>query len=482
MFRLFIVEDDENIREGLKYFCNWQEMGIEAVGSALDGVIGLEQILAQEIDIVLTDVKMPHMDGLEMSRALRDAGWDGELIFLSAYSEIENFKVAISVNADDYLLKPFDDEQLREAVMKAVRKLEERRDYAKLLRHERWNRILRGDEDNVPCGPYAVSFLHAPQRLEEILPDLQQPRNILWADKLTATEAAIIWIKVDDADAIRRQADDFVSEWISRDIEISCLTSEPAAESWRITALLQKLKDRFSIAATVLPDPAGPESLDALAGQIVSGILSGSAPSWVDAHREEIWSGLCGCGAQTIRELLDNSILLIQMLARTSGSESHKDFCEKWRRKACLLLLECGSAKEVRHVILTCLKTLNIFFTENSGVISSLNRLRETILQNLQEISLPLLVEKTGLSKWTITKIIRAECGLSVNEFIQNIRLEEARRMLLETDLKIYEISAIVGYTSVDYFTSIFRSKYSLTPQQSRSAGSAGSQSRLRNT
>jgi len=477
LFRLFIVEDDENIREGLKYCCDWQEMGIEVVGCAPDGKVGLEQIPAQNIDIVLTDVKMPHMDGLEMSRALRAAGWNGALIFLSAYNEIENLQGALRVSADDYLLKPFDDEQLIAAIQMAIRKLEQRLDYAQLQRYERWNRILRGEEDSVACGPYAVSLFHASSRLEEILPDMQKSRSILWADKLSPTEAAAIWIEVGDVNAVLEQVNAFRAEWNRRGVEATCLTSEAVADSWLITAQLRKLKDQFSMDITVSDDHAGPESLDVLAERIVTGILSGRDPAWIDSNKDKIWSDLCRCGSQTMRELQDNSILLIQMLARTSGSESHKGFCEKWRKKTCLMLLECGSAKEVRHVVITCLKTLGVFFSENTGAIGSLNRLREAVIQNLQEITLPLLVEKTGLSKWNITKIIRTECDLSVNEWIQNIRMEEARRMLLETDLKIYEISAIVGYTSVDYFTSVFRSRYSLTPKSLRSGSPSANSS-----
>lgn len=476
LFRLFIVEDDENIREGLMLWNGWAAMDIAPIGSAGDGKTGLEQILTLKADVVLTDVKMPYMDGLEMSRALREAGWNGALIFLSAYSDIEKLKGAIRVSADDYLLKPIDDEQLNEAIRNAIRKLEQRLDYAQLQRYERWHRLLRGEEDDVPCGPYAVGLLHAPHGLAEILDELQRTVGILWADKLSATEAAVIWIGADDPLAVEKQAEAFKAEWDRRGVDASWRISAPTAESWRITALLKRLQNQFSMETTVSGTHAESESLDDLSGRIVSGILSGGNPAWVETHMEEIWSSLCRCGAQTMRELQDNSILLIQMLARTSGAKAHQDFCEKWRKKTCMLLLECCSAREVRHVVLTGLKTLSIFFSENAGTLSILNKLRQTVLQNLQEISLALLVEKTGLSKWNITKIIRSECSLSVNEWIQSIRLEEARRMLLDTNMKVYEISRIVGYTSVDYFTGIFRAKHGTTPEKYRQAGSSRSQ------
>ena len=92
----------------------------------------------------------------------------------------------------------------------------------------------------------------------------------------------------------------------------------------------------------------------------------------------------------------------------------------------------------------------------------------QSVLRNLKNANIQSIMAETGYSKWVITKAIRSECGSTVNEWIQKMRIEEAKRLLIKTGLKIYEISAQVGYASVDYFSALFREKTGVTPEQYR--------------
>lgn len=127
MIRVLLVEDEELIREGLKLTTPWEEWGMEVVGEAGDGEEGMEKILELKPDIVITDVKMPRLGGLEMIEQLRGRA-SCEYIILSGYDEFAFVKQAMHLEVHEYLLKPVDDEEFREALEKISKKVEKQRD------------------------------------------------------------------------------------------------------------------------------------------------------------------------------------------------------------------------------------------------------------------------------------------------------------------------------------------------------------------
>ncbi len=119
MHKVVIVEDEEIIRKGLIYSTNWLELGFTIVGEASNGKTGLELIKSLSPDVVITDIKMPYLSGLEMLSKLQDdKSLDFISIVLSSYSEFEYARQSISLGVCEYLLKPVDDEQLREVLTK----------------------------------------------------------------------------------------------------------------------------------------------------------------------------------------------------------------------------------------------------------------------------------------------------------------------------------------------------------------------------
>ena len=123
MINVLLVEDEELIRQGMRYTTPWEQYGCEVIGEAKDGVEGIEKILELKPDIVITDVKMPKMDGLEMLEKLRDRGCEAYVIILTAYDSFTYAQQALRLGAVDFLLKPFHDGDLENAVLRLQRKL-----------------------------------------------------------------------------------------------------------------------------------------------------------------------------------------------------------------------------------------------------------------------------------------------------------------------------------------------------------------------
>jgi len=129
MYKLIIVDDEYSTRNGLKICIHWFDYGIEVAGEAENGNKGLELADRVRPDIVLTDVKMPGMDGIEMVKRLKERHPDTKIVFISGYDDIEYLKSAMKMDAVDYILKPVNLQELTTVIEKimAMSKREENR-------------------------------------------------------------------------------------------------------------------------------------------------------------------------------------------------------------------------------------------------------------------------------------------------------------------------------------------------------------------
>ncbi len=133
MIKIFLVEDEVIIRHGIRDTINWEENGFLFVGEAGDGEYAYPLILKTEPDILITDVRMPFMDGLELSRLVKKVLPDTKIIILSGYNEFDYAKEAIKIGISDYLLKPVSSSNLIDALKKVADTIKEEREKSKLL-------------------------------------------------------------------------------------------------------------------------------------------------------------------------------------------------------------------------------------------------------------------------------------------------------------------------------------------------------------
>jgi len=124
MYRVVLVDDERLIIRGLSTVIPWAELGCEIAGTAHDGVSGLELIRSLRPDIVLTDIRMPNMDGLTMLAAIRSEFPGIQMSVLTAYRDFEYARKAITLGVCRYLLKPSNLDELQEAVKLMVSRLD----------------------------------------------------------------------------------------------------------------------------------------------------------------------------------------------------------------------------------------------------------------------------------------------------------------------------------------------------------------------
>lgn len=133
MYRMVIVDDDEIEREGMTNFIPWEKYGIEIVGSAWNGQEGYEVISARKPDLVITDIKMPVMNGIELIRRVREENEEVLFVVLSGYGEYEYTSQAMELGIRHYVLKPCDEKRIVAVLEQAKKELEEARKKNALL-------------------------------------------------------------------------------------------------------------------------------------------------------------------------------------------------------------------------------------------------------------------------------------------------------------------------------------------------------------
>ena len=125
MYAIMIVEDEELIRQGLTSLVDYEQFGMNVINQAENGREAWKKFQDQPADILLTDINMPQMNGLDLAHLVKEQSPSCHIIFLTGYDDFEFARKAIKLGADDYLLKPFSKDDIEEMLAKVKGKLDQ---------------------------------------------------------------------------------------------------------------------------------------------------------------------------------------------------------------------------------------------------------------------------------------------------------------------------------------------------------------------
>ena len=120
LYRIILVDDEEEVRQSIIRKINWTEAGFQVVGDAENGEDAMEKVEALEPDLILTDIRMPYMDGLTLAEKVRQKYPSIKIVIFSGYDDFEYAKQAIKLNVTEYILKPVNVEELT-AILKRIK-------------------------------------------------------------------------------------------------------------------------------------------------------------------------------------------------------------------------------------------------------------------------------------------------------------------------------------------------------------------------
>lgn len=180
MYSVFLVEDEIVIRDGLKTSFPWSQYGFTYVGDAADGEMALPLIRQTKPDVLITDIRMPFMDGIALSKLVKKELPGTRIIIISGYDDFAYAQEAISIGVDKYILKPVTRDKLAEVMSDARKRLDaeqQKGDYYEQFRleNQEYERFARVNFfNNLVAGTMSVSEVY--EKAEELSLDLTAPR------------------------------------------------------------------------------------------------------------------------------------------------------------------------------------------------------------------------------------------------------------------------------------------------------------------
>lgn len=496
LYSIFIADDEAIIREGIKCLLDYEALGYRICGEAASGDQAFEKILALQPDVALMDIRMPGISGLEAIRKVREAGYSGKVVIVSSYTDFKYAQEAIRYGVQHYITKPIDEDALAEILKEFAAGFEKeaqsrstRSQYRKQLRSAILGDILIG------------KYLPEADRLEELglagdayqVVILEQPgqaavdRKFLHADNesydhilLQGNEVLL----VKGAGAIRRFHELLEFSLRSRHGDpfpfFACggIVGDISgvADSYRqALGLLDRRffcqPEQYVLTDRDLPGGQGRSISDArgkeYAGTLLSCIQSFNRRKIAETLKElqDLLSG-SDRSIRSIRLFLTDVYLQVreQMSQLYPGSD-----IPFYTNAEIIRTIE--EARYLYEIIEFLSRRFEVFMdatgtaTRDSVLDDILHYIHHNYASN---ITLENIAPLFGYNRSYLGKIFTKKMGQNFNSYVDHVRIEKSKELLLGDNAKVYHIAERVGYKNVDYFHIKFRKYVGMSPAEYR--------------
>jgi two-component system response regulator YesN len=525
-YKVFLVEDEVVTREGMRDNVGWQAHGFEFCGEAPDGEMALPLLQAVKPDLLITDIRMPFMDGLQLSRIVRDRMPGVKIIILSGHDEFEYAQKAISLGVSEYLLKPISVQDLHAVLRKVAAELDresgERLALQNLREQIEENRAALRERFLFKLVTGAASPAEAIEKSQ-----------LLGID-LVARCYLVVLLRAEPSDGSgpfdydsRQQAHQIVSGHVENNPDVFLLRKDMEE-----LVLLMKgnspeyLEEERDLLLTRITGELAPAGCNLRVG---SGApqkrISDICQSFVEAV-EHMSAGTSGRVAQRIDDGFDKAELLkvdrsaVEDYLRTGTVEGFDSFFEAFVRPlgesalrspvvdnyifmdmvlaAARFVDELGgdvdrvvpelngvdvaptgieTVEQLRERARTVLVDALVFRDGRAGrhYTGVIKQAQETLERRYMEPELSLndVAAQVNLSPCHFSAVFSQETGQTFKECLTEIRIKKAKELLRTTGLKTFEICYQVGYNDPHYFSHVFKKQTGRTPGEFRAQAQA---------
>lgn len=512
MYKLFIADDEAIIREGIKCLLDWEAIGYQIIGEAANGRAAYQSILDLKPDLVLLDIRMPGMTGLEVMQQLRKNGFQGKVIILSGFSDFTYAQQAIQYGVLYYLTKPIDKNNLlkiitdtKEQLISEQLALDTSINYKEKAYHSIIKEVLSGNADFSKLDTADLHLEHETYqvviyekynrqdteisyRFSDLLRVANQNNNSF--DAITNGAHEIILLK--GYFAIRK-FEEFLTQY---ELEARVQKNSPLDSIFlaygRIVSGLQNIPLSYEDANKLIARRFFCEQGQHTIGYEKLPKLEGCLPlitdDFLNQYTNRLYETLCAFQhhktAEALQELqnhLYNSSdsidaiklfftdLFLQLKERINRTYPNSTVPFPGNGDIIRLISEKFYLYEI-VLFLTEQFELIIASTGNSSNASVLEDVIHYIDHNyFRNITLENIAPLFGYNSSYLGKLFTKKIGESFNSYLERTRIERSKELLVqEEDMKVYSIAEQVGYRNVDYFYLKFKKYVGQTPAEFR--------------
>ncbi|MEK3716487.1 response regulator transcription factor [Paenibacillus sp. FSL R7-0333] len=500
MYKVFIVDDEPFILSGLQDILDWEELGLTIVGQAENGQEALEQLREIPADILITDISMPVMTGLELIRAVREFRPDLKVVVLSGFDEFMYVKEGLALGIENYLLKPINLEEFQQTLETIVEKLNVSR-----LDMQWWEYTNSVLKDNV-----LLRWLRG-----QIDPQERSERLNLIGLPLTSRYVQVALLQVEPAtDTFRKRVSDlaeaeasFFMFWDSdNDLVLIHNYEEASAGAAEMAFMLEEITGLCT----------GGEKLRAAVGSPVYGVDAApasyeqakQAQEFLEIHpersiiyyeqlrdrKEDLQSVLPEDWSDYAKLIMSKNVAgLSEQLELYFAAPSMEgltpamleEISLEWILFFRVLIKDIRSETERESIAdgLTAIRRANslpalsaALRQTSAGIIGMLDReLKSPVVNQVlnyiaksysEDLSLKKLGFMFNIHPVYLGQLFHKTTGESFAEYMNRYRIDKAKEQLRTTNLKVHEIARSVGYWEMGYFYKQFKKYVGISPTE----------------
>lgn len=534
MLKVVIIDDEALVRVGLKSMVNWEELGFEIIGEAANGQQGLELIIKSKPEIVITDIKMPVMDGLEMMRLVLKGDYHPQFIILSSYDEFSLVKQAMKLGAEEYLIKlDLEPEILTNSLAAAREKIlaergkfnhEERfekglRENILMLREGFFKRIINRPVQDRNEAAEQAAYLGIELNEGVLACALLRINNLTILDKYDPDEIRSLESSV--LNTINEIVSDIfngytfswnLGEFViifsgESGLDFDLYRGKAGAMAERLIKMLkQYFNISVSIGISILHQgyaelaKAYFESYRAIQHCFYSGSESifffAEIPKEIGAQERinipELKTTLPKAielsDLEAIRTVFRSVVLTLEEPNLSRGQAYDLCFQIAYLIGEAVGFNETASKEIIGnnnslHDSILQLNTLPEIITWLTGLEQSLycfltkneeqknHRLvakaKKYIMEHYKgDISLNEVANTLSISPGYLSTIFKQYTGICFIDYVTETKIDQAKKLLRESDYKVYEISEMLGFNNAYYFSKVFKKVTGMTPSE----------------
>jgi len=529
-YRVMLVDDEEEVRSAIARKVNWEELGFTLAVEAENGEDAMEKAEKFLPDVVMTDIHMPFMDGLTFCKKLKEEFPATRVVIFSGYDEFEYAKEAISLEVEEYLLKPVDAEDIKRVFTRIKERLDEEFD----KRHN-IEKLEKYYQESLPVLKEQLLIGLLEGRVSE------RALEIYKRDYLLSFDSAFYSVGVLKLDYSKESADDENRLKVNLlSVSLKQMVDEKYADQFNFTsinylgtvviiAFLKNTREHNRF-VTVM------DQICKLSNKMINADIVAGIGKVYGNIRDISYSFSEAKDATMYRILLDSNQAIF--IGDVEPKSDENFFLDEKQIEQIIKEIKIGTKESLTTAVdelimrmknsTISIPQLQLFFaeivieitrlaktydvtTKNTNLysldiyneikkLSSLEAFGEWILSICMELmdnihkdrmdSAKLLAEKTkeyiasnysdstlsidkvcsylGVSATYFSSVFKKETGLSFVAYLTNVRMEEALNMLQTTEDKSYVIAGKVGYEEPNYFSYVFKKQYGVSPSKYR--------------
>lgn len=510
MLSVLIADDEKNIRDGLKCLLDWEALGFIVIDEAATGDEALEKIVKINPDIVLMDIRMPGLLGIEVIAQSQKCGYTGKFIIISGYSDFTYAKEAIHLGVESYITKPIDEDELEATLLRIkdelTKELEQKNSYKKYREKARNTillDILQGNlvPDKKLCDDLGlISDCYSVVVYEKYIQDMENGGyNFSDLLRVTNQDNNTYEILSDGVKVIIILKGNFSLDrfngFLSHYEEFPPQTGSPLDSIFlaygRVVSSPRELSLSFDDVSTLISrrffclqgqHTLGPDELpkiDAKTAALSEDRLKEFAILLTDyiqsfnrnkmaetLYSLESYLFKVNSSTNDIKLALEDMFLQIKEKMNITYPESSIPFPTN---------AEIITLIEKKHYLYEIIQ----FFSEQFEMVMNAtgNSTRDSLFDDIiyyinhnytKNLKLESIAPLFGYNSAYLGKVFSKKIGENFNSYVDHVRINQSKRLLKEKNIKVYEVAEAVGYKNVDYFHKKFRKYEGISPAEFR--------------